>query len=111
MLREQCDSYTHTRRSTKSWIQATYPAFEFEDGFTEKDGIWKVDIEEDDDQITRRQKAFLDHVFENLPEATVISATAHSGTIHYLNRVVRGPLVGLKPGDLAPLLVRRQVRR
>ncbi|QRV87688.1 hypothetical protein RhiJN_15706 [Ceratobasidium sp. AG-Ba] len=69
-LREQLAPYTSEHRSTKAQIQATYPAFDIEEGFTEEDQLWGENFSELDSNFNRRIRSTLDKIFGTILESS-----------------------------------------
>ena len=46
LLREVIGIHTCDRRSSKTYIQTNFPAYRYEPGFTEEDGLWRPDVRE-----------------------------------------------------------------
>jgi hypothetical protein len=91
LFREAIGAHTCDRRSSKTFIAARYPAWNFEEGFKEEDPLWKANERESDNAMDERSKAILDDVFEH-DKKTWISISSHSGEIGSL---LRGMLLQL----------------
>ncbi|PNP51252.1 hypothetical protein THARTR1_08156 [Trichoderma harzianum] len=103
-LRERLGRHTCDRRSTRSWIESNYAEFEIEPGFTEQDELWQPNYRETIDEHVVRVRQLLDDIF-NSEESTVISFTAHSGTIRALYALTGHKEVWVAAGAMVPLLV------
>lgn len=103
-LRERLGRHTCDRRNTRSWIESNYAEFEIESGFTEQDELWQPNYRETADEHVARVKQLLDDIFNN-DESTVISFTAHSGTIRALYALTGHKEVWVAAGAIVPLLV------
>lgn len=108
LIRERLGIHTCDRRRTRTWIQENHPIFAIEEGFVEKDELWKPDVRETLAEHAVRVKAFLDDVFAS-DDAPIISVTAHSGTIMALYEVIGHPAVRVAPGAIIPVLIKAEV--
>ncbi|CEJ80572.1 Putative Phosphoglycerate mutase [[Torrubiella] hemipterigena] len=107
-FRESISIHTCDHRSTKSEIHQLVPNFSFEDGFTEKDELWRrVEGETSDGQFARNQVVLQDVFTED--ESTWISITAHSGEIASLLSVLNHRKFSLSTGQIIPVLVKAEV--
>lgn len=107
-FRESISIHTCDHRSTKSEIQQLAPNFSFEDGFTEKDELWRrVEGETSEGQFARNQVVLQDVFTED--ESTWISITAHSGEIASLLSVLNHRKFSLSTGQIIPVLVKAEV--
>ncbi|CAE6434468.1 unnamed protein product [Rhizoctonia solani] len=107
-LREALAPYTSDHRSSKTEIQKTYPAFHFEETFTEEDELWSESVSESDTEFSSRMKAALDHIFEDLLEETdtFISITAHSGVAATILRLIGHRSYPLPGGGVIPVIIK-----
>lgn len=64
-MREHNGVHTCDRRRSRSDIQAAFPEYHFEEGFTESDRLWTPHYRETHDDIDRRAKHVLDMIFQN----------------------------------------------
>lgn len=104
-LREGISAHTCDRRSNKTHIHHSFPTYKFEAGFVEFDPYWtELHAEPSADQDIRSKKV-LDDMFGN-DDSTYISATAHSGEIASLLRVMGHRIFGLSTGSVIPVLVK-----
>jgi hypothetical protein len=94
--------------SFQSYISKMFPFYQFEDGFTETDELWKADEAETDAAFAVRAKAVLDDVFSTDPK-TWISITAHSGAATKLLAALNHRPFRLATGQIIPVLVKAQV--
>jgi len=62
-LRETIGYHTCDKRSSKSVINAAFPRYVFEDGFTEEDELWTANYRETDAERDVRVKSALDRIF------------------------------------------------
>ncbi|CAE6436154.1 unnamed protein product [Rhizoctonia solani] len=107
-LREALAPFTSDHRSTKSDIQKLYPAFRFEESFTENDELWSESVSETDDEFSSRMKATLDHIFKDLLDETdtFISITAHSGVAATILQLVGHRVYPLPGGGVVPIVIK-----
>ncbi|KAL8714785.1 MAG: hypothetical protein Q9220_001298 [cf. Caloplaca sp. 1 TL-2023] len=104
-FREGISGHTCDRRGTKSYIQAAFPVYKIEPGFTETDQLWEAYHGETQVDQDIRSKAVLDDVFLNDDE-TYLSITSHSGEIASLLRVLGHRVFSLSTGAVIPVLVK-----
>jgi len=104
-FREANGVHTCDRRSSKSIIQAKYPNWKVEDGFTETDLLWDPVLRESDLAQDQRAKEVFDEVFETEMK-TWISISSHSGQIAAALRVLDHRPFGLWTGQVIPVLVK-----
>ncbi|CAE6414689.1 unnamed protein product [Rhizoctonia solani] len=107
-LREALAPYTSDHRSSKTEIQKAYPAFRFEETFTEKDELWGESVYESNKEFSLRMKATLDHIFTDLLEEadTFISITAHSGVAATILQLIGHRNYPLPGGGVVPLVIK-----
>ncbi|KAH7341403.1 phosphoglycerate mutase [Rhizoctonia solani] len=107
-LREALAPFTSDHRSSKSEIQKIYPAFRFEESFTENDPLWSESVSETDDEFNSRIKSTLDHIFKDLLEETdtYISITAHSGVTAMILQLVGHRNYSLPGGGVVPIVIK-----
>ncbi|KAF8579078.1 phosphoglycerate mutase [Ramaria rubella] len=86
-LREVNGVHTCDKRSTRSYLETTFPQFDIEPSFTEKDELWRADHRETEEELTARLRQALDEIFIE-DSATYISITAHGGAIRAILRVI-----------------------
>lgn len=55
--------YTYDRRGRMSELGKEFPMYEFEEGISEEDVLWKPDIRESKDEHTQRQQTAFDIIF------------------------------------------------
>ena len=108
-FREGISIHTCDHRSDKSWIHKTFPSFNFEDGFAEKDPLWEgaQGKGETVDHQWARSKQVLDDVFGH-DDSTWISVTSHSGEIAALLAVLGHREFSLGTGQIIPVLVKAE---
>lgn len=104
-LRERLGVHTCDRRRTRSWIEAQYPDFKIEDGFTENDNLWKSQTRESQEEHVIRVERLLADIFENNTEL-IVSLTAHSGAIRALYAAVDHREVWVDAGAIVPVLIK-----
>ncbi|KAI1141708.1 phosphoglycerate mutase-like protein [Hypoxylon sp. FL0543] len=104
-LREGISMRTCDERSNKTYFQALFPAFKFEDGFTEDDKLWKGYEGETSEAQLKRTKIVLDDIFSN-DGNTWISITSHSGQINANLKVLNHIAFSLSTGQAIPALVK-----
>ncbi|KAK3303628.1 histidine phosphatase superfamily [Chaetomium strumarium] len=108
LLRERLGVHTCDRRRTRTWIREHHPVFAIEDGFAEQDELWRPDVRETLLEHAARVEGFLDDLFANDGE-TVVSVTAHSGTIHALYAAIGHEEVRVAPGGIVPVLIKAEI--
>ncbi|KAH9213634.1 histidine phosphatase superfamily [Leptodontidium sp. 2 PMI_412] len=106
-FREGISGHTCDRRSTKSYIQSTFPSYAIEEGFTETDELWKPLLAEVSQDQDIRSKKVLDDVFDS-DDSTYVSVTSHSGEIASLLRVLKHRVFSLSTGQVIPVLVKAE---
>lgn len=104
-LRERLGVHTCDKRSSRAWIENTYPSFKIENGFTAEDGLWEPDKRETLEEHVLRSTELLDDIFEN-DINDIVSLTAHSGTIMSLFTATGWKKIPVAPGTIYPLLVK-----
>ncbi|MCJ1303628.1 hypothetical protein MMC08_006438 [Hypocenomyce scalaris] len=107
LLREVNGVHTCDRRSTKSYIHNHYPEYGIEDGFAEKDELWRAGARETDPALDVRLTELLDDVFSH-DDSTFISFTSHSGAIGAILRVIGHRKFSLVTGSVIPVLVKAE---
>jgi len=107
LLRETNGVHTCDRRSSKSYIEAHFPNYIIEPGFSENDELWSPNERESDEAQDVRLKLLLDDIF-NHDESTYISLTSHSGAISALLRVIGHREFRLRTGSVIPVLVKAE---
>ncbi|KAK4633966.1 putative phosphoglycerate mutase [Fulvia fulva] len=104
LLREGISIHTCDHRSNRTYIEATYPDFEIEQGLNEYDELWNGVTAEPDSAHEKRMLTLLDGVFTN-DDHTWISLTSHSGTIGTILDVIGHQSFSLATGSVIPVLV------
>lgn len=104
--REVMGEHTCDRRSSRSAIHKAYPKWPIEDGFSEADELWQADHRETHAEHDKRTQQLLDDIFNDEPDAKVVSVTIHSGAIASVLRVTGHRIFPLPTGGLIPVLVR-----
>lgn len=98
-FKQTCD-----KRSPMSSLKLRYP-FKFEQGFGEKDEMWKADERETEEQQRDRLHAALSALFDEDQTSTYVSLSAHSGTIRSILQSVNYPRVfDLRTGGMIPVV-------
>lgn len=108
-LREFLTSHTCDRRSSKTWIQETYPDYKIEKGFTEDDIYWHAEddrVETLEEHIVRKQK-LLEDIFAH-DDSPFISFTTHSYAVSALLKVVGAHNFRVGEGVMVPLFVKAE---
>ncbi|KAI6248211.1 putative phosphoglycerate mutase [Erysiphe necator] len=105
LLRECIGAHKCDMRSPKSKIQARYPDWVFENGFSETDKLWSSILRETDEAIDQRTKIVLDDILLN-DKHTFISISSHSGQIGSALRVLGHREFKLSTGQAIPVLVK-----
>ncbi|KAK4122269.1 phosphoglycerate mutase [Parathielavia appendiculata] len=106
-FREGMTVHTCNRRSSKTYISKMFPFYQFEEGFTEEDELWRADEAETDAAFAVRAKEVLDDVFTTDPK-TWISITAHSGAATRLLAALNHRPFRLATGQIIPVLVKAE---
>ncbi|KAK4556652.1 putative phosphoglycerate mutase pmu1 [Recurvomyces mirabilis] len=104
-VREVMGEHTCDRRSTRTIIHETAPKWTVEDGFAENDELWQANHRETWAEHDIRTRALLDDLFAH-DSSSVLSVTAHSGTIASLLRVTGHRKFPLPTGGMIPLFVK-----
>jgi broad specificity phosphatase PhoE len=104
-LRESIGLHTCDKRRNKSYLQRTYPDFNFELGFREEDELWGPIYEETFEQQVIRVRTVLDSIWQN-ERATYISMTAHGGTIAAILANLGHRNFRLQTGAMIPVVVK-----
>lgn len=104
-LREMISQHTCDRRSSKSYIEANFPSFPIEAGFTENDELWTGTAAETDSSQDVRTKILLDSIFSS-DDSTILSFTSHSGEVRGLLRGLGHRAFSLSIAAVIPVLVK-----
>ena len=112
MLRETNGIHTCDKRSPLKTIQSRWknPPYRIEKGFSEQDELWLADLRESDSAHTQRMLGALDDIFAH-DDNTIISLTAHSGTIAAILRGVGHRAFSMETGGIIPILVKAETGR
>ena len=114
-LREIVGVGTYLKRSSRTLITAAFPTWEIEAGFTEKDELWiekrKRKTHEQWDDIEWRVKEFLDELFLEEKEKTVISVTTHLGTSLAILKVIGHRKFMLESAQVIPVIVKGVIEK
>lgn len=62
--RERYGIHSADKRRSLSHIRSTFPEFEVEAGFKEKDELFDTEVREPKDHVKRRARRVLDYIFE-----------------------------------------------
>lgn len=97
-------------------IQAEYPEYIIEEGFTEDDTLWNATQRESDSARNARLKKFLDDIFaastssddNNNNNNQFISVTAHSGAITAILQVIGHRDFSLQTGGVIPVIIKAE---
>ncbi|KAM7198811.1 Phosphomutase-like protein 3 [Rhypophila sp. PSN 637] len=108
-LRETINQCTCSYRYPKSWIQARYPKYKFEEGFTEQDEIFTGKTIESASGQSARVRKFLDDIFA-ADKSTFISVVTHGVNVGPLLEVIghRNPKFNLTTGQSIAVLVKAE---
>ncbi|GAA5923036.1 putative phosphomutase [Sporobolomyces koalae] len=104
-LREVIGVHTCDQRSRKSTLKKRFPAFDFDQPFSEHDQLWSPDFQESPKEQALRIQQFLNRIFATDP-VQYISITAHGGVIASFLRVVNHRHVSVPPGGMIPVVVK-----
>ncbi|PKS06182.1 hypothetical protein jhhlp_007499 [Lomentospora prolificans] len=107
-FREGMTVHTCNWRSNKTYIADMFPFYQFEDGFTEDDELWRSDEAETGEAQSARAKEVLDDVFTT-DDKTWISITSHSGQISRLLASLNHRTFRLSTGQIIPVLVKAKL--
>ncbi|KAN0092730.1 Histidine phosphatase superfamily [Tylopilus felleus] len=107
-MRERNGVHTYDKRRTRSEIQAAFPAYDFEEGFTESDELWTSVYRETFGDVDRRARHVLDVIFHNDREQ-FISITAHCVFIASFLRVCHRRPWDLPTGGVLPVVVKGSI--
>jgi phosphohistidine phosphatase SixA len=125
-LRENISIHTCDRRSNKTVIERTFPAYRIEPGFTECDELWNGVTAETSSSENARSLAVLNQLWDGTvfgPDTTTkgtslhdkeeeenlfISITSHSGEIGSLLSVLGHRSFSLSTGAVIPVLVKAE---
>ncbi|RFU78647.1 phosphoglycerate mutase [Trichoderma arundinaceum] len=110
LFREDISIHTCDRRSTKTQIHAFAPNFQFEEGFSETDLLWRGDQDQGETSAHQaaRSKIALDDVFSH-DDNTWISLSSHSGEIGSILSVLNHRSFSLSTGQIIPVLVKAEL--
>ncbi|KAI9059301.1 phosphoglycerate mutase-like protein [Trametes sanguinea] len=106
-LREEYGEHTCDLRFPRSTIAQKFPPpiYQFEEGFTEEDSLWKPDERESKEHVRQRGRAVLDRIF-SYDKETYIGITAHSGIINGFIGTMGRPRYPLPTGGILPLVIK-----
>lgn len=100
--------HTCDRRSSRSAIEAEYPLYRIEGGFSEEDNLWDPKIRESDEERSARLRVFLEDIFAT-DENVFVSMTAHSGAITSILEATGHRRFPLATGGVIPVLVKAEL--
>lgn len=112
LFREGISIHTCDHRHDKSYIQALFPTWPIEPGFTEEDQLWNgVTAETSSAQDERSSKALGQIFFTggSSKDESFVSVTSHSGEIASILRVIGHRVFSLSTGAVIPALVRAEM--
>ncbi|KAK1234729.1 putative phosphoglycerate mutase pmu1, partial [Marasmius sp. AFHP31] len=104
--REVNGVHTCDKRRSRSYIRASFPEFDIEEGLAEEDELWTPDERESEADVVNRAKNVLDAVFSDQADTDVVSITAHSGFINGFLGAIGRPSFPLKTGGILPVVVK-----
>ncbi|KDR77515.1 hypothetical protein GALMADRAFT_224840 [Galerina marginata CBS 339.88] len=108
--REENGAHTCDKRNSRSYIATYKPHFEIEKNLTEFDELWHPTIRETKPEIAARALKVLDMIFENDPQASFVSITAHGGFISGFLTAIGRERYTLPTGGTLPILVKAENR-
>ncbi|KAM5463461.1 putative phosphoglycerate mutase pmu1 [Microsporum audouinii] len=109
LLRETLGVHTCDRRSSKQYIESTYPTYKIEPGFSPTDILWDPEVREPDAARDVRLKKLLDDIFVH-DRSTIMSLTAHGGAIRSILNVIGHRDFALQTGSVLPVLIRAETK-
>ncbi|KAK2836927.1 hypothetical protein FQN49_006584 [Arthroderma sp. PD_2] len=109
LLRETTGVHTCDRRSSRNYIESTYPTYEIEQGFSPTDMLWDPKIRESDSARDARLKKLIDDIFTH-DSSTFMSLTAHGGAIRSIFNVIGHRKFALQTGSVIPVVVRAETK-
>ncbi|RCK66045.1 Phosphomutase-like protein 3 [Candida viswanathii] len=110
--RETYGIQTESQRHNKSYIIDNFPGFDFEDGFTELDELWKPDSRETGQHRKYRAALLLTEIFANTTEEDqVISLVSHLGLIGSILDVVGHRDYPMQTGGLIPVVIHKKKKK
>ncbi|KAF5725074.1 phosphoglycerate mutase [Fusarium mundagurra] len=104
-LRERLTNHTCDKRRTREWIEASYPDYELESGFTEQDVLWHADRSESNEAHVARTHELLEGVWRH-DSGSCIALTTHSFTISTILEAIGAPQFRVGEGAMVALLVK-----
>jgi broad specificity phosphatase PhoE len=108
-LRENISQHTCDRRSNKTYIHDSFPAWPIEPGFSEYDELWTGVTTETASAEAVRSKQLLDDIFTSAGRApTYLSFTSHSGELGSILGVLGHRTFSLNTGAVIPVLVKAE---
>ncbi|KAF4338115.1 phosphomutase PMU1 [Fusarium beomiforme] len=104
-LRERLTDHTCDKRSTREWIQASYPDYELEPDFSEEDVLWHADRSESNEGHVARTHEVLEDIWRE-DSGSCVALTTHSFTISTILEVIGAPEFRMGEGAMAAFLVK-----
>jgi broad specificity phosphatase PhoE len=108
LLREGISIHTCDRRSSKAYIQDSFPSYTFEPEFAEQDPCWNGVTAETTSAQAYRSLAVLQDIFGREETGTWVSITSHSGEIASILSVLGHREFSLSTGAVIPVLIKAQ---
>ncbi|CAI6339904.1 unnamed protein product [Periconia digitata] len=103
-LRSQYGRRTCDQRSTRSWINRSYPSFYTEPGFTELDELWIPEKRESHEEQAVRAAKILDDVL-NDEKATFLSITTHRDTARSILKITGFDNINITSSTIYPIVI------
>ncbi|KAH7359245.1 histidine phosphatase superfamily [Plectosphaerella cucumerina] len=107
LLRERLTDHTCDRRSSRSWIEANYPDYLFESGFSEEDKLWTGKVWETTAEHVARKQQVLEDIFATDDNGFVALVT-HSYAISAILGVLGEEEVRVREGSTIMLFVKAE---
>ncbi len=105
LLRERLTDHTCDRRSTRTWIQSSYPSFLIEPRFSEDDTLWRSDRFESSEEHAARKQTVLEDIFTS-DSSQFISLTIHSYALSAILQACGSDEFRIAEGSTVAVLVR-----
>ena len=99
---------TSQKRHPKTWIHEKYPAYNFEDGFSEEDELWQPFVFEPLPLLDVRTYEVLADVWAS-DKNTWVSLTSHEIAIASIVRNIGHRAWKTRTADLLPVLVKARL--
>ncbi|CAI6092660.1 unnamed protein product [Clonostachys chloroleuca] len=107
LLRERLTDHTCDRRRARKWITATYPEYELEPAFADKDVLWHADRSESNAENVARTQRLLEDIWKGDPGAFIALIT-HSFALSSMLEVIHAPHFRVGEGVMTAFLVKGQ---